>query len=52
MEVRRNGGDVAKLREEERQRALITNQNAKIDYIAMMADVDFPDDQAESEVEG
>lgn len=43
MEVRKNGGDVAKMRAEENMKAELADQNAKIDYLAMMADIEFPD---------
>lgn len=43
MEVRKNGGDVAKMRAEENMKAELEDQNAKIDYLAMMADIEFPE---------
>lgn len=43
MEVRKNGGDVVKMRAEENMKAELADQNAKIDYLAMMADIEFPD---------
>lgn len=50
MEIRKNGGDVAKLRAEESLQSQVADQSAKIDYIAMMSDVDFP--ESESDVAG
>ena len=38
MEVKKNGGDVA-----ENMKAELADQNAKIDYLAMMADIEFPE---------
>lgn len=41
MEVKKNGGDVAKMRADENMKAELADQNAKIDYLAMMADIEF-----------
>jgi hypothetical protein len=43
MEVKKNGGDVAKMRADENMKAELADQNAKIDYLAMMADIEFPE---------
>lgn len=43
MEVKKNGGDVAKMRADENMKADLADQNAKIDYLAMMADIEFPE---------
>ena len=50
MEVKRNGGDVESIRAEEQMAADMIDQSSKIDYLAMMADVEFPGD--ETNVEG
>ena len=49
MEVRRNGGDVESMRAEEQMAADMIDQRSKIDYLAMMADVEFPGDEANVE---
>ena len=46
MEVKRNGGDVESMRAEEQMAADMIDQSSKIDYLAMMADVEFPGDEA------
>ena len=43
MEVKKNGGDVAKMRADENMKAELADQNDKIDYLAMMADIEFPE---------
>lgn len=43
MEVKKNGGDVAKMRADENMKAELADQNAKIDYLAMMSDIEFPE---------
>ena len=43
MEVKKNGGDVAKMRADENMKAELADQNAKIAYLAMMADIEFPE---------
>lgn len=43
MEVKKNGGDVAKMRADENMKAELADQNAKIDYLAMMTDIEFPE---------
>ncbi len=45
MEVKKNGGDVATMRAAEQMEAELIDQNSKIDYLAMMADVEFPEDE-------
>lgn len=47
MEIRKNGGNVVGLRAKENMMAEIADQNAKIDYLAMMTDVDFPEENPE-----
>lgn len=49
MEVKRNGGDVESMRAEEQMAADMIDQSSKIDYLAMMADVEFPGDEANVE---
>lgn len=49
MEVKRNGGDVESVRAEEQMAADMIDQSSKIDYLAMMADVEFPGDEANAE---
>lgn len=49
MEVKRNGGDVESVRAEEQMAADMIDQSSKIDYLAMMADVEFPGDEANVE---
>lgn len=43
IEVKHNDGDVARMRAEENLKAEIADQNAKIDFLALMADIEFPD---------
>lgn len=43
MEVKKNDGDVAKMRADENMKAELADQNAKIDYLAMMADIELPE---------
>lgn len=49
MEVKRNGGDVESMRAEEQMAADMIDQSSKIDYLAMMADVEFPGDETSTE---
>lgn len=49
MEVKRNGGDVESMRAEEQMAADMIDQSSKIDYLAMMADVEFPGDEVNAE---